>query len=127
MNYAVRLDFPPTVNTYYRRGPKGMYLAKAGRTYKEDAIAAVMNALGDIVPSTARLGVQIELAAPNRVRDTDIDNRIKACLDSLQGVLFENDGQIDELIVRRLPIAAPGYADVIVSELSPTTEPSDER
>jgi crossover junction endodeoxyribonuclease RusA len=117
VNYAVRLDFPPTVNTYYRKGPKGMYLSASGRNYKADTKAAILNTFGDIKPSTARLGVQIELAAPNVTRDTDIDNRIKACLDALQGVLFENDAQVDQLIVRRLPIAPPGYADVIVSEL----------
>jgi Holliday junction resolvase RusA-like endonuclease len=61
--------------------------------------------------------VQIELVAPNKVRDSDIDNRIKCVLDSLEGLLYVNDSQIDELVVRRLPIAKPGHCDVIVSEL----------
>lgn len=117
MNYAVRLDFPPTVNHYWKRHGHTIYLSNAGRSYKSESKAAVALTLGDIVPSTARIGVQIELAAPNKTRDTDIDNRIKSILDSLSGVLFVDDGQIDELIIKRLPIAPPGYADVIVSEL----------
>ena len=118
VNHAIRLDFPPTVNTYYRRGPKGMYLSKSGRNYKATVKAEVAKSFGAAwVPSEARLGVQIELAAPNKTRDSDIDNRVKGVLDSLQGILFVDDGQIDQLIVKRLPIAPGGYCDVIVSEL----------
>ncbi len=118
MSYAVRLEFPPTVNTYYRRAGNTMYLSPAGRRFKEDSAIDVLTALGKVKPLEGRVGVQLELAAPNKTRDTDIDNRIKATLDALQGLLFLNDGQIDQLIVRRLPIAKPGYCDVIVSELS---------
>lgn len=120
MSYAIRLDYPPTVNTYYRRAGHTMYLSASGRKFKTDTLADVSEALGAVTPLKGRLGVQIELAAPNKTRDTDIDNRIKATLDALEGVLFEDDRQIDQLIVKRLPIAPPGYCDVIVSELSPT-------
>lgn len=115
--YAIRLDYPPTINTYWRRAGHRIYLSAAGRAYK----AGVMQAAGSVFdsPSQARLGVQIELAAPNKTRDTDLDNRVKAILDGLEGTAFENDRQIDQLIVRRLPVdvGGDGFADVIVSEL----------
>lgn len=117
VSYAVRLEYPPSTNTYYRRAGHTMYLSPSGRRFKQDSASDVLAALGKVTPLEGRIGVQIELAAPNKTRDTDIDNRIKATLDALQGVLFVNDGQIDQLIVRRLPIAKPGYCDVIVSEL----------
>lgn len=117
MSYAVRLEFPPSTNTYYRRAGNKIHLSASGRRFKEDSAIDVFAALGRVEPLTGRIGVQLELAAPNKTRDTDIDNRVKATLDALQGILFVNDGQIDQLIVRRLPIAKPGYCDVIVSEL----------
>lgn len=117
--YAIRLDYPPTVNTYYRRAGHTVYLSPAGRAYK----ASVLEAACDVcdAPLRSRIGVQIELSAPNKTRDTDIDNRIKAILDGLEGPAFEDDRQIDQLIVRRLPIdvGGEGFADVIVSELAP--------
>lgn len=119
-SYAVRLEFPPSVNSYWRRAGHRIYLSPAGRKFKLDAWQDVHAALGEVEPLKGRLGVQIELVAPNKVRDSDIDNRIKCVLDSLEGILFENDSQIDRLIVQRLPIAKPGHCDVIVSELPPT-------
>lgn len=52
------------------------------------------------LPLTERLSVTIDLYADS-YRKYDIDNRIKACLDSLEGTVYLNDNQIDELIVRR--------------------------
>lgn len=117
-SYAVRLEYPPTVNTYYRRSGHTMYLSKSGRQFKEDAAIDVFAAVGKVKPLTGRIGVQIELVAPNKTRDTDIDNRVKATLDALQGLLYEDDSQIDRLIVLRREIAKPGHCDVIVSELT---------
>jgi len=127
MNYAVRLDFPPTVNTYYRRHGHVMHLSASGKRYKTVAALGAAVFSGGAKPLTGRLGVQIELSAPNKTRDTDIDNRIKAVLDALQGVAFENDSQIDQLIVKRLPIdlGGDGYADVIISELTATQDTHD--
>lgn len=116
-SYAVRLEYPPTSNTYYRRAGHAMYLSPAGREFKRQVALDCLAALGKVAQLTGRLGVQIELVAPNKTRDTDIDNRVKATLDALEGILFVNDSQIDELIVKRLPIAAGGYCDVLVSEL----------
>ena len=36
-SYAVRLEFPPTVNTYYRRAGNKIYLSPSGRRFKEDS------------------------------------------------------------------------------------------
>lgn len=118
MTYAIRLDYPPSMNTYWRRAGHRIYLSAAGRQYKAD-VALTCNVQCEMQPLAGRLGVQIELASPNKTRDSDIDNRIKAVLDALEGVAFENDRQIDQLIVKRLPVdvGGDGYADVIVSEL----------
>jgi Holliday junction resolvase RusA-like endonuclease len=95
-----------------------MYLSKSGREFKE-FVKLTCEVQVEMVPLKGRIGVQIELASPNQTRNTDIDNRVKAVLDSLEGIAFENDRQVDELIVRRLPVdvGGDGFADVIISEL----------
>jgi len=52
---------------------------------------------------TERLSIQLELIPGNR-RAFDIDNRVKAVFDGLEGYLFENDSQIDHLLVIRKPM-----------------------
>lgn len=121
-SYAFRLDYPPSVNTYWRRAGNRIYLSPAGRKYKKD-VALSCDVQCHAAPLLGRLGVHIELASPNKTRDTDLDNRLKAILDALEGVAYENDRQIDHLIIKRLPIDAggDGYADVIVSKLPATS------
>ena len=52
---------------------------------------------------TERLRILVELIPGDR-RSFDIDNRVKAILDVLEGHLFVNDSQIDELEVIRKPM-----------------------
>jgi len=100
----LNLPYPPSVNTYYRNFNGRMVLSAQGREYK-NAVAEYLidcNApkLGD-----AKLKITMVLR-PRDKRKIDIDNRIKAVLDSLQDAgLFDDDYQVDELtIVRGDPI-----------------------
>ena len=113
---AIRLPYPPTVNTYYRTAKGRTYMSPAGRAFKAEATTDVRRVF-DIEPITCRVGVAITLHAENRTRDTDIDNRVKAVLEVLQGTVIENDRQVDELIVSRGCVCKPGHCDVIVSPL----------
>jgi len=55
------------------------------------------------LPLTGRLSVTIDLYA-GTFHQMDIDNRTKGVLDCLEGSIYTNDNQIDELIVRRKAI-----------------------
>ena len=58
----------------------------------------------------------VGLAAPSK-RTIDIDNRIKSCLDALQDAgVFEDDSQVDQLTVIRMPVSKGGYASVVIVE-----------
>lgn len=116
MNYAVRLEFPPSINHYWRRWKNRTLLSAAGRQYKADVAADVLNAFGDVKPLTGRLGVSIELYRKDR-RAYDVDNYVKSVLDALAGLLFENDSQVDWIQVKRREVTPPGFCEVIVSEL----------
>ena len=112
MNLSFELPFPPSVNTYYRSSfrSRSVYLSKKGREFHQLALVGLME-LSDagtsdtLHPSfpTERLRILVELIPGDR-RSFDIDNRVKAILDVLEGHLFVNDSQIDELEVIRKPM-----------------------
>ena len=96
----LNLPFPPSVNTYYRRGAHTTYMSKGGREYKAKVADYIAESNSPKLGS-ARLRFEIVLW-PKDKRKYDIDNRIKALLDSLQDAgVFDDDEQIDELVVYR--------------------------
>lgn len=118
---ALRLPWPPTVNLYWRsiviKGSVRVLISQAGRQYREDVLAAVLD---QIVPCAigGRLAVSIECIMPDRQK-RDLDNLTKGVLDSLaHALVFVDDSQIDELIVRRLHVEPPGCVDVTIQQRS---------
>lgn len=67
-----------------------MTLSQAAKDFKDEVRWTVKGEL-----MQGRLSATIWLHRPNN--KTDIDNFSKLILDSLQGILYENDSQIDEL------------------------------
>jgi len=97
---VLNLPFPPSVNTYYRRGAHATYMSKQGREYKK-AVAEYIAESNTPKLGAARLSLEIVLW-PKDKRKYDIDNRIKALLDSLQDAgVFDDDEQIDQINVYR--------------------------
>lgn len=114
----LELPFPPSVNQCYRSIPRGKIctsiLSKRGREYKE----RVGNLLeGDSKLLTdKKLLVNIKLFMPDR-RRRDIDNYTKALLDALTGLVWEDDSQIDILVLSREPVEKGGRVKLTVQEL----------
>lgn len=115
-SYLVRLDFPPSTNTYYRRAGHVMHISAAGKRFKQAAHQDIIEQLGQWEVLTCRVGIQIELSRGDK-RSYDIDNYIKPVLDVLKLAVIEDDKQVDFIIVKRRPPEAPGCCDVIISEL----------
>lgn len=109
------LPFPPSVNHYWRHVGSRTLISRAGREYRE----AVCNLLARrrMTPLEGRLGLLIEAAPPDR-RRRDLDNMLKAVLDSAQhGGVYGDDGQIDWLCVSRRPVVTDGRADLYLQSL----------
>jgi Holliday junction resolvase RusA-like endonuclease len=67
--------------------------------------------------ATIALEVQLDIHPPSKVR-SDIDNRIKICLDSLQRAgIIADDSQIARLIVQRCEIVSQGKIVVRICQI----------
>jgi len=115
-NVELNLPFPPSVNSYYRSIPRGKHcqaiISQQGRVYKE----RVQSFVGSSNVTDKRLMVRIKIWMPdNRVRD--LDNYLKALLDSLTGCVWYDDSQIDCIAIGREEVLKGGKVNIIISEI----------
>jgi len=114
--YRIELPWPPSVNTYWRHNRGRTHIAKAGREYRQSVELAVLIA-GGRRNMTGRLSLSMAATPPDK-RKRDLDNICKGVLDSLaKSGVYEDDSQIDELIVRRLKPSKPGRLVIEIVEL----------
>lgn len=107
-----RLDYPPSVNHYWRSFRGQVVLSAAGKQYRS---AAAQYARTE--PLTGRLSVSLELTMPDN-RRRDIDNTAKAVLDAIgHAGIWVDDCQVDLLVIRRIGVEPPGCVDVVIEEV----------
>ena len=97
------LPWPPSVNHYWRHVGTKVLISREGRAYRE-TVAAL--ALAEKWPkfSAKRVSVHIEAWMPDK-RRRDLDNVLKAALDSLTHAgVWDDDSQIDVLAIWRAPL-----------------------
>lgn len=93
------LPYPPSANNYWRfvvihRRPI-VLLSREARDYKKRVAAQLIGA----PRITGTVGLRLNVFRPRKVGD--LDNSIKCLLDSLKGILFEDDKQVVEITARR--------------------------
>jgi len=115
-SYGLTLPFPPSTNTMYRRAGHVMHLSAAGKAFKTECAKQIAETMGPVDKIQGRVGIQIELFRKDRTA-YDIDNYVKSVVDVLKGTFFEDDRQVDWLVVKRREVTPPGFCEVIVSEL----------
>ena len=93
------LPYPPSVNTYWRANGKRRFISKAGVLFKQDVRECVDSSGYDSF-ADSRLRVDITIC-PRSKRRFDLDNLLKAILDAMQGSLYQDDEQVDDLRIRR--------------------------
>ena len=115
---VLNLPLPPSVNSYRTIFRNRMGISKAGKEFKAQVSDYVVEYR---VPKlgSARLEMQVILY-PRDKRKQDIDNRIKALWDALGDAgVFDDDEQIDILMVSRGAIKKGGGCMVIIEEIEP--------
>lgn len=107
------LPFPPSVNHYWRRHGHTVFIAKAGKDFRMNVLAAVLQQIGKPKALTGRLSMSLTLRRGDR-RSFDVDNYSKATLDALAHAgLFENDSQVDRLTIERGELDKPKGSMVV--------------
>lgn len=94
------------------------FIAPQARRFRQEVWWIIRETLQlPVVPLTGRLNVTV-LLYPKDARRRDIDNPIKFLIDSLQAAnLFNDDSQIDRLLVERREIYSPGKCVVTIESL----------
>lgn len=113
---VLNLPLPPSVNHYWGTHGHRRYVSKAGVLFKEQVSDYVAEYR---VPKLGaeRLEMKVILYPKDR-RKQDIDNRIKALWDALADAgVFDNDEQIDVLMVERGEIKKGGGCLVMIEKL----------
>ena len=112
----INLPFPPTVNHIWKSSGHRRYLSKEYEAFL-GMVAIIVKRERVTYYGTKRLAVAIKLHWPNKRRG-DIDNRVKAVLDSLARCkVFEDDEQVDLLAVSRENIVKGGLCVVRLEAL----------
>lgn len=110
----ILLPYPPSLNRAYRNFRGRMVKSSVATSYFE-TVTRIAKQNG-IQLHDGPVSVDVELHPPKpsdwdkrkakdphavlQVRRIDLDNALKVCLDSLQGVAYNNDKQITALVVR---------------------------
>jgi len=97
--YILNLPYPPSVNAYWLQSGKRRYISKRGVEFKK-AVAQYIDC--NQLPSFGSQPVEISIILfPRDKRLLDIDNCCKAILDSMNGLMYDDDQQVWRLTVER--------------------------
>jgi len=133
----ITVPWPPSINHYFvelvlpaKNGRKARVMKVVGAAGKKFRQTIAQKALVQQWQKwgSARLMVHVSLHAAKNYR-YDVDNYAKSLIDALQYInLFDNDNQIDKLVIERGEKAPPkGCAVVTISEIKPeTVEPEQQ-
>ena len=123
MTLTIRLPEPPSANAYWRSvtigGRARVLLSREARAYKA-AVASQCDRTPGLVLGRyyADVPLRLTLTWHRSKRMGDLSNRIKVLEDALNGLLWVDDKQIEEIHAFRRESPRDGYVDVSVE---PTT------
>lgn len=107
------LPYPPSVNTYWGFSGSRRFLTPKANQFKAEVRQAFV-ASGHKGFGNTRLSVTMYLYPPDK-RVRDADNSIKSTLDALcQAGTFDDDGQIDRILVVRKEQRKGGQCEIII-------------
>lgn len=115
------LGWPPTVNHYWLAKGKLRFLSSAAKEFRAEVqyISRLVCMADKIqIPLAGRLKLEIKAFPPDR-RKRDLDNILKALLDSLTHAgIYCDDNQVDNLSIQRCAFDTPGgHVQIIITEL----------
>jgi crossover junction endodeoxyribonuclease RusA len=120
MNIELYLPWPPSVNNYYVKTKRGMFISAKGRKFRDQTAEAINSQVpGLAIPSDDRLLFEVVLFPPD-ARIRDVDNYSKSLLDAIvQTGLLPDDKQIDQLFIYRGQRVMNGSVFCRIAEAGP--------
>jgi len=91
-------EIPPSLNAYYRHARRKTYITPAGKLFKR-RMHNLLFKLGNgsyVVP----VEMEVTIIVPDK-RAHDVDNFLKALLDSMENLVFVNDQLVVKLTVEK--------------------------
>lgn len=109
---TLNFPYPPSVNAYWLQSGKRRYISKRGVEFKK----AVLDICTDL-PGFGDQPIEISIVLfPRDKRLLDIDNCCKAILDSMNGIMYDDDQQVWKLTVQRGEKIKGGGCQVTISK-----------
>lgn len=117
--YELYVPYPPTVNSYYVKTQRGVYISAKGKAFRASVAESVNEQLPD-VNITHRCIIEVVLYPPD-FRKRDIDNCLKALLDAFTKCgLWTDDVLIDQIYLYRGVTVKPiGITFVRIGQAGP--------
>lgn len=109
------LPYPPSVNTYWRANGNRRFISKAGVEFKRAVAEYVID---NNIPKFGSVRIDLDIVIrPRSKRIFDIDNLLKAILDSLMDAgVYDDDSQVDKICIVRGEPCKNGACIVIIKE-----------
>ena len=99
---ACELPWPPSANTYWRRHQNRYFISTRGQSFRKD-VAILTRDYRNHFDCDYKLDISIQAFPPDK-RKRDLDNLLKALLDSLQHAnVYSDDSQIESIFIERMP------------------------
>lgn len=114
--YAFTLPVPPSANRWHRNVNGRMVTSAEARAYGQ--LAAAMAHSQGVRQIRRPATVAVMLVWYRSRKSGDLDKRVGICLDALQGIAYENDSQVVELVASRRDDPSRPRLEVIVTELA---------
>jgi crossover junction endodeoxyribonuclease RusA len=120
---TITLPYPPSANRYLRHTARGTYRTAEADRYcaavQQIAAESVAGKLKGRVELLAKLHPKAAMAGKASKTRMDLDNCIKVACDALQGVLYDNDRQIERISIE---IGGPVIGGALSVEVLEITE-----
>lgn len=114
MTVRLTLPVPPSTNRLWRNGRGRTYKSKAAQAFEAE-VRAICYKAGITRPKWAKdVPLRVTLTWYRQIKKGDLDNRAKATLDSLRGLVLVDDAQVTELHLFRVDGQRPGRVELVV-------------
>ena len=112
-------SYPPTVNNYYVKTQRGVFISQKGKKFRTEVLKDVLEQLNGMPPITGRIRVDIVFWPPDK-RQRDEDNIKKGLYDALTHAnVWLDDSQIDQSFSYRGEPVFGGRLYIKVREAGP--------